>query len=76
MQLAISLTMTCILCCDFQARDANEGNTAEVDTFEEGKEQIYKKESNGYDSTIRILRWTGLFKFTMIIFGHKMESLH
>ena len=38
----------------------NKDNTAEVDTFEEGKEQIYKKESNGYDSTIRILRWTGL----------------
>ena len=54
----------------------NKDNTAEVDTFEEGKEQIYNKESSGYDSTIRILRWTGLFKFTMIIFGHTMESLH
>ena len=41
----------------------NKDNTAEVDTFEEGKEQIYSKELNGYDSTIRILRWTGqLFK--------------
>ena len=43
----------------------NKDNTAEVDTFEEGKEQIYNKKLTGYDSTIRILRWTGqLFKPT------------
>ena len=46
----------------------NKGNTAEVNTFEEGKEQISTKESNGHDSTIRILRWTGLLNFPMEIF--------
>ena len=52
-------------CCDCQARD---GNTVEVNTFEEGKEKISTKKSNGHDSTIRILRWTGWFQFSMIWF--------
>ena len=58
-------------CCDCQARDSN---TVEVNTFEEGKEKISTKKSNGHDSTIRILRWTGLFKLSMIIFIFKMET--
>ena len=54
----------------------NKGDTVEVDTFEEGKEHISTKESNGHDSTIRILRWTGLLSFPLKIFHFccKMET--
>ena len=45
--------------CDFQARDVNKDNATDGNTFEEGKEQIYTKESKAHDGTIRILRWTG-----------------
>ena len=46
-------------CCDFQARDVNKDNATDGNTFEEGKEQIYTKESKAHEGTIRILRWTG-----------------
>ena len=48
-------------------------NTVGVTNFEEGKEQISTKEPNAHDSTIIVLRWTGLFKFSMIIVGFKLE---
>ena len=47
----------------------NKGNITEVNTFEEGKEEIYVKDSNVDDSTIRILRWTGWFQVSQITFG-------
>ena len=39
-----------------------------MEDFEEGKEKIYAKESNGDGTTIRILRWTGWFQFSIIWF--------
>ena len=42
-----------------------------MEDFEEGKEKIYTKESNVDGRTIRILRWTGWFQFSMIWFQNE-----